>query len=217
MAVVLVHGAGRSGPSAWPGIARPDAVALELSMLPSLAAQARAVAAATGPGDVLVAHSLGAVPALLALPLLAGPPRAVLLSEPALYDLVRGDAAIEAHIAAVEAARAAHRSDGAEAFWRLARPIFGGGPFDPAGWAAERAGAERLATIESPWGHGLDQEAVRAALGGVPTTVATGGWSAEYEAIGTALSLLGARHVVLEGTHHRPHDDPRFAALVDAA
>lgn len=83
------------------------AVALDLADLPTAHGRAGAVAAAVRPGDVVVAHSLGGVAAVLAMPMLASPPAALVLCEPALCDLARRDAAVEAHIAAMSAAHEA--------------------------------------------------------------------------------------------------------------
>lgn len=211
MALVLVHGAGRSGAAAWPAQLLDGAVALDLSALPTARGRAEAVAAAVRPGDVVVAHSLGGVAAALALPMLATPPAALVLCEPALFDLARGDAAVEAHVAAMDAAHEALPS--LSGFWARARPALLGEPFDEGRWEDERALATLLTRTERPWGHGIDAGMLR----GVPTTVVTGGWNAEYEAIAAALVRAGARHEVLEGSGHRPQDDARFLAILAAA
>lgn len=51
----------------------------------------------------------------------------------------------------------------------------------------------------------------------VPTTVVTGGWNAEYEAIAAALVRAGARDELLEGSGRRTQDDARFPAILAAA
>lgn len=211
MALVLVHGAGRSGAAAWPAQLLEGAVALDLSALATARGRAEAVAAAVRPGDVVVAHSLGGVAAALAMPMLATPPAALVLCEPALFDLARGDAAVEAHVAAMDAAHEALPS--LSGFWARARPALLGGPFDEGRWEDERALASLLAGTERPWDQGIDAGMLR----DVPTVVVTGGWNAEYEAIAAALVRAGARHEVLEGSGHRPQDDARFPAILAAA
>lgn len=208
--IVFVHGAGRSGPDSWPHVDRPDAVFLDLTPFPDVDAQAQFVESQIGRGDTVVAHSLGAVLAVLALTR-HRVARSIVLLEPALYDTARGVPEVEDHIAAMERARGAFANDGPRAFWRIVRPMMFGGPFDEQAWPQEEPIASRFATIPLPWGHGLTASDVVTA----PTTVITGNWNPEYEAIALALTGAGARHLVWEGSGHRPQDDPRFASLLD--
>lgn len=50
----------------------------------------------------------------------------------------------------------------------------------------------------------------------VPTLVVTGGWNQVYDDIATALRLRGAQHLALDGSGHRPQDDPRATAAIDS-
>lgn len=209
-ALVFVHGAGRSGAAAWPEVTRGDARFLDLSASTSLDEHVRIVRAGIQRGDIVVAHSLGAVAAVLALRDIRGA-RAIVLIEPALFDLARGDAAIEGHIDLMDRADREFRADGAAGFWRIVRPVFFGGPFDEDRWAVEAQVAERFATLYRPWGHGITATDVLTA----PTTVVTGGWNREYEAVAEALAAAGATICTFPGTGHRPQDDPRFGELVD--
>lgn len=209
--LVLVHGAGRRGAAAWPTIERSDARPLDLGTTASIAQHADAVRGEVEPGDVVVAHSLGAVAAVLAVR--AGMrPGHMLLVEPALYDIARGVPAVEQHIETMTKVRHAGSEQGPRAFWTLVRPLMFGGTIDPDRWEAERPIAERLLATPTPWGHGIEVADATA----VPTTVVTGGWNDEYEAIAAVLAAAGADHRVLEGAEHRPQDLPAFAALLEA-
>ncbi len=100
-----VHGAGRAGREAWPAQADDAAAVFADHSAATTAADKAALLRDQCPaGDVvLVAHSLGAVPAALGLDV-TSLSHAVLL-EPALYDVARGDVAVEAHISAMTTAR----------------------------------------------------------------------------------------------------------------
>jgi hypothetical protein len=136
----------------------------------------------------------------------------LVLIEPALYDVARGDPAIERHVGAMERARARLAEGDLRDCWEIVRPLMFGSEFDPLAWDAERERAEAFAAVPSPWGHGIEA----AAIAGIPTLVVTGGWNAEYEAIAQALAAAGADHRVLEGAGHRPQDLPGLARLLEA-
>lgn len=96
--IVLVHGGGRPPAEAWPGLTeQPGTMVARLEPGAGMAAWVRTIQDAMAGDDVLVAHSLGAVPAVLASA--TRRPRRLVLAEPALYDVARGDPAIERHIA----------------------------------------------------------------------------------------------------------------------
>lgn len=202
---VFVHGAGRVGRDAWPAVPQGDAVFLDLSAA-SVAEKIEAVVETVQPSDTVVAHSLGAVPVALALRQGLIAPRRVVLLEPALYDIARGDASIEKHIAVMTAARSRAERGDLFGYWSLVRPVMFGGPAEVTEWAEEQDLATRFASIESPWGYALDGSEVVAA----PTFVVTGGWNPEYEAIAHVLATHGAHHVHLKGCRHRPQDHPDF-------
>ena len=203
---LYVHGGGRQGASAWPSQADAGGEFLTFGAM-SVAEQARLLA--QRPQRALVfAHSIGAVPA--ALSARAMTPKGLVFVEPALYDIARGHPAIERHIGIVTEARTQADAGNLRGFWAILRPLMFGGPFDAARWDDERPVAERWATTNLPWGHGVREDM----LDGIPTLVVTGGWNDEYEVIAGVLAGRGARHVVLPGAQHRPQDVDGFAAVV---
>ncbi|MEJ1087661.1 hypothetical protein WDU99_04960 [Microbacterium sp. Mu-80] len=207
---LYVHGAGRRGAAAWPHADAADADFVSFPKESSIAEQADALVASFGDRMLIFAHSIGAVPVVLAADRLniAG----LVLVEPALYDIIRGDEAIERHIGIVSDARAQADAGDLRAFWAILRPLMFDGPFDPDTWDDERAVAQHWSTTNLPWGHG-----VRAGmLAGIPTLVVTGGWNQEYEVIAGKLASEGAQHIVLAGADHRAQDTPGFAAAVAA-
>lgn len=159
---------------------------------------------------IVFAHSIGAVPAVLAAASEPDSGVTLVLIEPALYDIVRGDAAAERHIAAVTEARSQAAAGNLRGFWGILRPLMFGGPFDAALWDEERSFARRWSSTNIPWGHGVRAEM----LDGIPTRVVTGGWNVEYEHIAEALQDRGAAHTVLTGAAHRPQDVPGFSGIV---
>lgn len=208
---VFVHGAGRAGAAAWPTVHRRDAQFLDLSAVPEVAAQADLVLDSLDERTTVVAHSHGAIPAAMALRAARERVSALVLLEPALYDVARGHAAIERHIATMTAAQRARERHGLQAYWQLVRPLMFGGDFDAALWHAEEPIARRFSTVPAPWGHDLMADEITA----TPTIVITGGWNDEYDAIADALAAAGARHLVLEGAQHRPQDLAAFTAVLD--
>lgn len=208
--VVFIHGAGRRGREAWSTIQRSDGRFLELPDEP-LGQQAARVVEAVGEGASIVAHSYGGLVAAVALRELGERVHRLVLVEPALYDVARGIAAVEHHVAAMETARSAFDEGGLEAYWRVVRPLMFGGEFAPDLWETERPTAARLHELPVPWGHGVS--AIEFAT--TPTVVVTGGWNDEYEAIAAALVVEGAQHHVLTGAGHRPQDLDAFNPLLD--
>ncbi|MEV8171302.1 hypothetical protein [Microbacterium sp. NPDC077486] len=85
-------------------------------------------------------------------------------------------------------------------FWSILRPLMFGGPSARERWEDERVVAQRWATTNLPWGHGIRERC----LAGVPTLVVTGGWNEEYEIIASRLVDVGADHMMLPGYAHRP-------------
>ncbi|WP_066519863.1 alpha/beta hydrolase [Curtobacterium ammoniigenes] len=208
---LYVHGAGRTGADAWPSAARQDAVFAELDTTTEAAEQAIALSRipVTAPVAV-VAHSFGAIPVMIALQ--DGRVRVddLVLVEPALYDIARGNPAIERHIAIMSKAREYARDGDLVAYWRIVRPLMFGGPFEPEKWNTEQAMARRFSHLTPPWGHDIDPEVITP----IHTLVLTGGWNAEYEAIASILTDHGATHVRLEGNKHRVQDHPDFEPVV---
>ncbi len=208
---LYIPGAGRTGRDAWPKQSADNAVFAQFVPHTSKEEQLQHLAqiAPDGPVDV-VAHSLGAERAVLALGRGLFQARRLILLEPALYDLARGDEHIEKHISTVT--RAHQRSSAGElyGFWEIFRPLFFGGPADPEQWDQEKALAEHFASVSPPWGDGVTGEMIPAE----GTIVATGNWNPEYEAIADALSALGARHIHVTGSRHRPQDHQYFEQAV---
>jgi pimeloyl-ACP methyl ester carboxylesterase len=208
---VYTHGARRRGTSAWPNLDHSDGEFLSFDPASSIRDQvAVLVRVGADQRTVLFAHSIGAVPAVLTAGSGCIDVAGVILVEPALYDIVRGEAPIERHISAVTEARSLAAAGNLRGCWAILRPLMFGGPFDAAAWDEERALAERWSTTNVPWGHGVR----RGMLSGIPTLVVTGGWNDEYEAIAHALVEDGAEHHALEGAQHRPQDLPGFADVV---
>ncbi|MDM7989596.1 alpha/beta hydrolase [Arthrobacter sp. zg-Y877] len=107
--VVFVHGAGSSGAAAWP---RQHGLALDYDCLflrrhgydagaepspPDLEADIALIRAELADGGHLVAHSAGAVPAMLAALRDPGKVSSLVLCEPAVFSLTRGLPAATAH------------------------------------------------------------------------------------------------------------------------
>lgn len=204
-----VHGAGRAGREAWPTQSDDAAVFADHSAATTAPDKAALLYEQCPSRDVvLVAHSLGAVPAALGLDV-SSLSHAILL-EPALYDVARGDVAVEAHIAAMTTARESAAAGDLFGYWRVVAPLMFGRPATDEAWEEDEPLAARFAAVEPPWGHGIDATAFDA----VPTLVVTGGWNDEYEAIAECLAEAGASHVHLTGHRHRPQDHPGFEALV---
>lgn len=213
MRQVYIHGSGRTGTAAWPNI---DAAAGSFVAFDKSASIRERVAVLesdfAGEPLVLFAHSLGGVPAVLAAHRCVLDVRALVLVEPALYDMARGEAVIERHIAIWAEARARVAAGDLRGFWAIIHPLMFGGPLDRSSWPEERGFAAQWADTELPWGHGLRPGMLRAS----PTLVVTGGWNAEYEVIAEVLVRNGATHHVLSGAQHRPQDLAGFAATADA-
>jgi alpha-beta hydrolase superfamily lysophospholipase len=105
--LVYVHGAGRSGVAAWPNVPRANAIFTDLTGAVTIADKVEALAiASVGRQITVIAHSGGAVPVLLAITEGVVDVSSLVLLEPALYDIARGNPAIERHIAVMSTARA---------------------------------------------------------------------------------------------------------------
>lgn len=103
-----VHGAGRTGKDAWPAQA-PEATAAFCDHGSAQSAKDKAdLVARQAPRApyALIAHSLGAVAAVLAMRDHGLSPTHLILVEPALFDIARGSAAIAAVLARSGASRA---------------------------------------------------------------------------------------------------------------
>ena len=207
-----MHGAGRSGEQAWPAQATEAAVFADHGSARS-AAEKAAVVGQQAPAApyVVVAHSLGAVITLIAMRGHNLSPSHLVLVEPALYDVARGKAAIEAHIEPMTRALDKAKEGDLFGYWQIVKPMMFGKTATSDGWAEDQEIAARFASLEAPWGHQIDPGFVRS----VPTLVLTGGWNDEYEAIATVLAQAGASTALLKGHEHRVQDHPDFHATVE--
>ena len=209
--LLYVHGAGRSGAAAWPNVPRANAVFTDLTGAVTIADKVEAlVIASVGRKVTVIAHSAGAVPALLAITEGAVDVSSLVLIEPALYDIARGNPAIERHIAVMSDARAFAAEGDLFAYWTIVRPLMFNGPADANNWANEKIQAERFASIDVPWGYPVSATTIEQ----VPTLVVTGAWKDEYEAIAAELVRHGAVHRQLIGHQHRPQEHPDFPAML---
>lgn len=227
MSMAFVHGAGRGGRQAWPR--QLDLATSSLSEAVWLDWQDEAEPSGSLGGDLVglqvdalltcadkpvdvVAHSQGAVAALLAAQDPAQPVRSMVLFEPACFSLARGLPAVEEHIAVMDPVVAGARSDPQVDDIEYARRFFAalGAPMPPAETVEQVRALRRLRTVPAPWAARIDS----AVLSRVPTLVITGGWLPLYEQTADALKDAGARHEVLEGHGHRPQDHPEANAVI---
>ncbi|MGX5718134.1 alpha/beta fold hydrolase [Arthrobacter sp. MAHUQ-56] len=217
--VVFVHGAGSFGAAAWPrqhGMALSydalflrrhgyDAVAepVESSfaedtaiVLRSLADDGRGAA-----GGHVVAHSQGAIAAMMAAVERPDLVHSLTLVEPACLSLTAELPATAAHIGLMQPLFEVRHQLSDEDFQReFVRRVYATDLQQPA-TAEERRSARRLRLQKPSW------EAPLHIVPGVPTLVLTGGWEPLYEEIAGYLRETGALHRVAAGGH-RPHDSP---------
>lgn len=215
--VVFVHGEGRFGAAAWPkqhGMALNydalflrrhgfDAVAEPLEsdfaadaaiVLGALADDGRGAA-----GGHVVAHSHGAIAAMMAAVERPDLVQSLTLVEPACLSLTAELPATAAHRALMQPLFDIRHELGDEEFQReYVRRAF---PADAPGTATPEARREaRRLRLQAPgW------EAPLQIVPGVPTLVLTGGWEPLYEEIAGYLRETGALHRIAAGGH-RPQD-----------
>jgi pimeloyl-ACP methyl ester carboxylesterase len=206
----FILGAGRSGQQAWPlqavdvdrssfhFVERADA-----SNDPHRTAEA-VRSLMSGPSHV-VAHSYGAIAAFKLAERHPDLVRSLVLFEPATLALARGRVSVEAHIAAMTPVFT-HCEDAAISGQAFAEMFLHAMGVEPRGTAEHlEAKGTLLRAIVPPWEFELDA----AVPARTPTLVVTGAGEPMYGEIATVLAKEGADHVVLEGTGHRPQDDPR--------
>ncbi|MCU1552574.1 MAG: alpha/beta fold hydrolase [Arthrobacter sp.] len=223
--VVFVHGAGSFGAAAWPkqhGMALSydalflrrhgfDAVADPLES--DFAADAAIVLGALaddGRGEAgghVVAHSQGAIAAMMAAVERPDLVQSLTLVEPACLSLTAELPATAAHRALMQPLFDVRQHLGDDDFQAeyIRRAFAVSGPADGPG--APSAGptleqqreARRLRLQAPPW------EAPLQIVPGVPTLVLTGGWEPLYEEIAGYLRETGALHRIAAGGH-RPQD-----------
>lgn len=202
-----MHGAGRAGREAWPEQPDAGAVFADHSACSRMLGKADVVGEQCPDGDVVVvAHSLGAVPTALAHR--AGDISAshMVLLEPALYDIARGEDAVERHIVPMTQARERAGQGDLFGYWQIVGPLMFGREATRDSWEEDQDLARRFAEMDPPWGYAIEASV----FAGIPTMVVTGTWNDEYEAIAERLVRAGATHVSLSGAEHRPQDHPGF-------
>ncbi|MDK1329017.1 alpha/beta hydrolase [Arthrobacter sp. zg-Y1143] len=217
--VVFVHGAGSFGAAAWPrqhGLALDydclflrrhgyDAVAEPLP--PDLETDIAIIREALGGRGHLVAHSAGAVPAMLAALRDPAGVSSLVLCEPAVFSLTRDLPATTAHRELLQPLfDAAPGLSDAQYQREFVRRVFAA----EAAAAPDEAGlrsAARLRLQQPPWDAPLD------IVPGVPTLVLTGGWEPLYEEVADFLVSTGAEHRQVGG-NHRPQDTDSGAQAI---
>jgi pimeloyl-ACP methyl ester carboxylesterase len=220
--VVFVHGAGSFGAAAWPKqhgmalsydalflrrhgfdpVAEPqetDFAADAGIVLRALADDGRGEA-----GGHVVAHSQGAIAAMMAAVERPDLVRSLTLVEPACLSLTAELPATAAHRALMQPLFDVRHNLGDEDFHReFVRRVFAahapvrGTVGEPA--VEDGRAARRLRLQAPPW------EAPLQIVPGVPTLVLTGGWEPLYEEIAGYLRETGALHRTAPGGH-RPQD-----------
>ena len=216
--LVFAHGAGRAGAAAWPRQTelantafvtfpgygddppRPTDIGSWVQTLH------RAV---IGPVH-LIAHSYGAIAAVLAAGQSPGWCRSLLLFEPALYSLARGGASVERHITRMVPVVAEAPNLDTASFWSRWMTVMTGVVPDPPVTAQALTTAERFRLLTPPWAI----EIPSSTMADVDTLVVTGAWNEEYEEIAAALVRAGARHRRLPGRGHRVVDHPGANQLI---
>ncbi|WP_309105447.1 alpha/beta hydrolase [Arthrobacter sp.] len=215
--VVFVHGSGSFGSAAWPkqhGMAlaydalflrrygfdaeaeplETDFAADTAIILGALSDEGRGVA-----GGHVVAHSQGAISAMMAAVERPDLVHSLTLVEPACLSLTAELPATTAHRSLMEPLFEVRHQLGDEDFQReFVRRAFSAEAPGPTTSEARRA-AMRLRLQAPPW------EAPLHIVPGVPTLVLTGGWEPLYEEIAAYLRETGALHRTAAGGH-RPHD-----------
>jgi len=207
--VVLLHGGGRSGRAAWPvqAAAKIDGcVFMERSGdRDDPQADARRVLSTLGPCGDLVAHSYGALAAILAAARSSAQVRTLILCEPVCVSVARGSARVEEHVnslAPVFALANATAVSDQEFARRFLVAL--GGPAAATKHGALGALGRRLRATRPPW-----EVPVPATIASVvPTLVVTAGGGSMCDEIAQALKAHGAEHLVVRGFGHRPQDDP---------
>jgi pimeloyl-ACP methyl ester carboxylesterase len=219
--VVFVHGSGSFGAAAWPRqhglsldhdclyVRRHGFSATEEPLPTDHGRDQTIIAEALGGGGHLVAHSQGAVPAMMLAVERPDLVRSLTLVEPACLSLTADLPATAAHIARMAplfAGRAAMSDDDfLRAFVRRVSDADARMPATP----DARRDTARLRLQSPPW------EAPLSIVPGVPTLVLTGGWEPLYEEVAEYLAATGAVHRISPGGH-RPHDTAEGAALIRA-
>jgi pimeloyl-ACP methyl ester carboxylesterase len=221
MTTVLLPGIGSDGPETWPTQAGDatlecpsEPLFVTLSRKPGHGAARHAedlLAATSGPLDV-VAHSYGAIAALIAARD-SDRVRSLALFEPACMSVAPDAPSVKAFVEAL-APVFARATDPAVPDGDIAGPflVAFGYEYPPPGDVGAAEFGRRLRDATPAWEVALDPTV----CAHIPTLVVTGSWHPIYEDIAAALERAGARRDSIPGTEHRPQDDPRANALLNA-
>ena len=220
-----MYGAGDGGRAGWP-VQAAEVDAQDWTFLDRLPPSedepvpydeperdAQRIVDALGTGSHLVAHSGGAVPALLAAARAPGSVRSLTLFEPACLSVARGRPAVDGMVAAMAPvfARAGDPGLSDVEFTHQFMLAMGTPGADPSDSETEVVG-RRLRLMTPPWETPLPA----ATAGEVPTLVVTGAWNAAFDEIAEVFVEAGAHHVVVPGSGHGPQYHPDgHAAMVD--
>ncbi|RZT62359.1 alpha/beta hydrolase family protein [Microcella alkaliphila] len=163
------------------------------------------------PDATVVAHSWGGTLVGIAMAHDVARPTALVLVEPAMFDLARTNESVSHHIDVMTDARTLADAGDLRGFWNLVKPMMFGAQATDDDWKEDEPHAARFAQLTLPWGFDLDE-----ALPGLPPTlVITGAWWDGYEAIAQSLVGRGAQHIQLQGAGHRPQDLPGFSRVLN--
>ncbi|WP_434612750.1 alpha/beta fold hydrolase [Arthrobacter sp. A5] len=210
--IVFVHGSGSFGAAAWPrqhGLAR-DYDALFVKRL-GYDAAAEPVASdfladrdivldSLGEGGHVVAHSQGAIAAMLAAVQAPDLVRSLVLVEPACLSITAELPATQAYRTRLEPLFSRRLEMTDEEFSGEAIRIAHAMQAPPVTDESRRQ-ARRMRLQAPPW------EAPLEIVPGVPTLVLTGGWEPLYEEIAQYLASTGAVHRITAGGHQPQETD----------
>ncbi|MBG6182563.1 pimeloyl-ACP methyl ester carboxylesterase [Arthrobacter sp. CAN_A214] len=217
--IVFVHGGGSFGAAAWPrqhGLSldhdclflRRHGFDADAEPLPTDHAEdQRIITEALGSGGHLVAHSQGAVSAMLTAVERPDLIRSLTLVEPACLSLTADLPATAAHIDLVAPLFARQDTLTDEEFLQRFVRLTSSSEAEPPTTSDARRNARRLRLQAPPWTAPLH------IVPGVPTLVLTGGWEPLYEEVAEYLAATGAQHRITAGGH-RPHDTAEGDAVV---
>lgn len=216
--IVFVHGIDGFGAAAWPAqhplagrydclfLKRTGFDAVEPPQATDFAADAEIVLNELGGGGHIVAHSVGAVAAMMAAVKQPEVVRSLILIEPLLLSLTADLPATAAFCTRLEGLRerSAELSDEEYlAEFNTLMSVVTAPGHEPRARSAARARLQAPST-----------EAPLHIIPGVPSTVITGGWEPVYEEAAEYLGATGARHII-HRSGHRPQDTTDGAALIE--